>query len=318
MQWLVRLMSWQSKQPAMIRWAMTFALFGAALATRYALGLFYGGMPSLAFYPVLLIVAALIGWKEALAVLGLSVTVGACFFLPPGMYLLPVGWIFVGSLTVATITALKMLAQELAEANERQRLLFRELQHRVANTLQSVSGTLEMARQKVESSPAEAGRILEEAVHRILSSADVHRRLNDPRLFGRGLRAVLNDAVQTVIDPQWIDISFDVEDLDLSFDQMSVITMIVLEAANNAQKHVFGRGLGRNFLVSLRTLPDRRAVLTAKDDGPGWAGDAPERAQGLAILKGLADQLRAELRIHTKAGTEVSMIFPTRPVRGNR
>ena len=318
MQWLVRLMSWQSKQPATLRWAMTAALFGAALATRYALGLFYGAIPSLAFYPVLLIVAALIGWKEALAVLGLSVTVGVYFFLPPGMFLLPVGWIFVGSLTIAIITALKTLAQELAEANERQRILFRELQHRVANTLQSVSGTLEVARRNIGPSPAEAGRILDEAVRRLISSADVHRRLNDPELFGRGLRAILNDAVQTVIDPQCTDISFDVDDVDLSFDQMSVITMIVLEVANNAQKHVFDRNLGRHFLVALRALPDRRAVLSAKDDGPGWAGDSPERAQGLAILKGLADQLRANLRINSTAGTEVSMVFPMQPVRVDR
>lgn len=211
----------------------------------------------------------LIGWKEALAVLSLSVTAGAYFFLPPGIYLLPVGWIFVGSLTIAIITALKTLAQKLAEANERQRILFRELQHRVANTLQSVSGTLEMARPKIEPSPAEASRILEEAVRRIVASADVHRRLNDPGSFDRGLRAILNDAVQTVIDPQSTDISLDVEDLDLSFDQMSVITMIVLEVANNAQKHVFERSLGWHLLVSLRALPDGRAVLSVKDDGPG-------------------------------------------------
>ena len=53
----------------MIRWLAAFALFGVALAARFSLGLFYGGIPSLAFYPVILIVAVLFGWKEALAVL---------------------------------------------------------------------------------------------------------------------------------------------------------------------------------------------------------------------------------------------------------
>lgn len=318
MQWLVRLIGWQSKQPAVIRWATTFALFGAALAARSALGVFYGGLPSLAFYPMLLIVAALIGWKEATAVLCLSVAVGVYYFLPAGMYLVPVGWIFVGSLTIVTITALKTLAHELANANERQRILFRELQHRVANTLQTVSGTLEVARRKIEPAPEEAGRILEETVHRIVASAEVHRRLSDPKSFGRGLRSILRDAVQTVIDPQSTDLRIDVEDFDLSFDQMSVITMIVLEVANNAQKHVFGRGLGGHFEVSLRSLQDRRAVLSVKDDGPGWDGDKSERAQGLAILRGLADQLRAEFHINAQAGTEVSMIFPTQPVKAGR
>jgi hypothetical protein len=83
MQWLLRIVSWRSNQPAMIRWLAAFALFGVALAARFFLGMFYGGLPALAFYPVLLIVAVLFGWKEALAVLGISVMAGYYFFLPP-------------------------------------------------------------------------------------------------------------------------------------------------------------------------------------------------------------------------------------------
>ena len=78
-----------------------------------------------------------------------SVVAGACLFLPPGMYLQPVGWLLVGGFTISIIDGLKRLAQELAVANERQRVLFQELQHRVANTLHSVSGTLEIARRRI-------------------------------------------------------------------------------------------------------------------------------------------------------------------------
>ena len=35
--------------------------------------------------------------------------------------------------------------RQLAEANERQRVLFQELQHRVANTLHSMAATIEIA-----------------------------------------------------------------------------------------------------------------------------------------------------------------------------
>ena len=125
MQWLMWIMSWQSKQPALIRWLEALGLFGVALTARYSLGMFYGGLPALTFYPVLLAVTAMIGWKEGLAVLVLSVTAGLCLFLPAGMYLQPVGWLLVGSFTIIIIEALKRLAQELAAANERQRVLFR-------------------------------------------------------------------------------------------------------------------------------------------------------------------------------------------------
>src|SRR6266567_7358315 len=187
MQWLMPIVGWGSKQPPVIRWPAAFALFGIALAARYWLGMFYGGLPSLAFYPVILIVAAIFGWKEASTVLMLSVTARLYLFLPPSMYLQPVGWLLVGTLTIAIIGALKELAQNLATANERQRVLFHELQHRVANTLQSVIGRLETDRRRMDAAPTEAHGVLEDAVRRISASADLHRRLSDATLFRGGL-----------------------------------------------------------------------------------------------------------------------------------
>ena len=313
MRWLMWIMSWQAKQPALIRWLEALALFGVALATQYSLGIFYGGLPALTFYPVLLAVTALIGWKEGLAVLVLSVMAGICLFLPAGMWLQPVGWLLVGGFTIAIIDGLKGLAQKLSVANERQRVLFQELQHRVANTLQSVSGTLEFARRRIDTDPTEAKRILEDAVRRISASADVHRRLNDPTLFEQGLLSILRDAVPTVIDGRSTDLGFDIAPLRLSSDQMSVITMFVVEVANNAQKHVFERRLGGHFLVSLRALSESRAKLSVSDDGPGLSSrgnQSVERTLGLSILQSLADQLHGTLSIKSETGTEVSVVFP--------
>ncbi len=313
MRWLMGIMSWQSKQSGIMRWLAAMALLGVALTARYSLGMFYGGLPALTFYPVLLAVTAIIGWKEGLAVLALSVTAGLYLFLPAGMYLQPVGWLLVGSFTIIIIEGLKRLAQELAGANERQRVLFQELQHRVANTLQSVSGTLEIARLRIDTEPAEAKRILGDAVRRISASADVHRRLNDPTLFEQGLLSILQDAVPTVIDGHSTDLGFDIAPLRLSSDQMSVITMLVIEVANNAQKHVFERRLGWHFLVSLRAISENSAILLVRDDGPGWSSkgrQSAERTLGLPILQGLADQLHGTLSIRSEKGTEVSVVFP--------
>ena len=137
--------------------------------------------------------AVLLGWKDALVILALSVTAGAYLFLPSGMYLLPIAWLFVGGLNIAIIAGLKSLAEQLAASNERQRLLFQELQHRVANTLQSVVGTVEIAKKRINTAPAEAARLLDDTSQRLSASAEVHRRLHDPALFDRGLEGILRD-----------------------------------------------------------------------------------------------------------------------------
>ena len=316
MRWLMRVISWQSTQPAAIRWLEVLGLFCIALSARFALGVLYGATPSLTFYPAILIAVVILGWKEALVLLVLSATAGLYLFLPPNLYLQPVGWLLVGGLTIAIIEGLKESARHLAAANERQRLLFRELQHRVANTLQAVVGTLEKAQWKIDPAPSEAKAILADAAQRISRSADMHRRLHDPKLFEHGLTAILHDAVATVIDGPATTVELDVAPLQLSFDQMSVITMLVIEVANNAQKHVFRHDRGRSFLVSLQALPKGLAILLVKDDGPGWApsesGDY-DRTLGLTIIQGLTEQLGGTLDVRWENGTEVSIIFPLLP-----
>ena len=142
---------------------------------------------SFSHYPAILVTAVLLGWKEAVFVLVLSLSAGWYFFLPPGMTLLPAGWAFVGALNIAISIALKALAEQLAEANERQRLLFEELQHRVANRLQATVGKLERVRRTMASRPSEAADMLDEAIGRMPVSAELHRHLRDPAVFNNGL-----------------------------------------------------------------------------------------------------------------------------------
>jgi two-component sensor histidine kinase len=303
------------RQPALIRWLEAAALFGIALTIRFSLGPLYGAIPFLSFYPAILAAAVLLGWKEAIFVLVLSLSAGWYFFLPPGMMLLPAGWAFVGGLNIAIIIALKALAEQLAEANERQRLLFQELQHRVANTLQATVGKLERVRRTIGSRPAEAANMLEEAIGRMSASAEMHRHLHDPAVFNNGLESMLREVVAAVIDQASVTVNLRVEDLDLSLDQMSVIAMLVMEAANNSAKHVFQRNLGSRFEVALHAMPGHRAILRVSDDGPGAAdagdGQPSEQKLGMRILQGLADQIHGTLATELDQGGNLLVEFPT-------
>lgn len=315
MPWLLRLMFCRAHQPRVVRWLEVIVLFALVFSARMIMGTLHGVNPAISFYPLLLIVSLLFGWLEAVAVLALAVAVGCYFFIPqnPGMYLLPVAWLFVGSLTISIISTLKMLARELASANERQRLLFRELQHRVANTLQSAVSTLELATMQIDTSPEKVKTRLENAAQRFSAAAEVHRRLHDPALVQQGLSTILLDAVGTVVDTETTRVSIDVTPLELSFDQVSIIAMLVIEAANNAQKHVFARNLGENLMISLRATSHDLGRLSVKDDGPGWSGERSERSNhslGMTIIEGLSNQIGGTLSMKVEGGTEVSVMFP--------
>lgn len=307
-------MLWRSKQPAVVGWLAALGIFGAALAARFFLGTLYGANPSLIFYPAILIAATILGWKEASLVLALSLVAASTFLLPPGMYLLLLGWLMVGALNIAIITSLKSMTQELAASNERQRVLFRELQHRVANTLQAVVGAIDVSRRRIASAPEEAALLLADTAEKIAVSADVHRRLHDPALFERGLASILPDVVATVVDHHAVHQAFDIDPLDLTFDQMSTIAMLVIEAVNNSQKHVFQPGHGSSLTVLLKALPNNKAVLIVRDDGniafTKGDGRSPEARLGLRIIEDLARQIGGTLGISSSLGTEVTVEFP--------
>jgi two-component sensor histidine kinase len=312
---IARILGRRWRQPTLVRWLGAFGLFGVALTIRFILGPLLGPVPLLSFYPAILLAALLLGWKEAGFVLLLSLAAGWYFFLPTGALLFPVSAALVGALNIAIIIALRALAQGLAEANERQGVLFQELQHRVANTLQASAGRLELIKRRVILSPAEAVNMLDEAIVRMSASADMHRRLNDPALFSKGLEAMFRDVLATVIDRSSVSLDVDADELDLSLDQKGIIAMLVVEVANNAAKHVFQRQLGSRFTVTLKALSNHRAVLKVADDGPGTTDiddvTSPGQKLGMQILKGLSDQIHGALTIAVDRGREITVIFPT-------
>jgi two-component sensor histidine kinase len=311
----IRLFAWRTGH-RMVRWIGALVLLVVALRLRFALGLAYGANPAVVFYPAILLAFALFGWLQAAVLLVLFVAAGIWWFLPPGLHLQPIGWIVVGGCNIALLAALEGVVAALVAANERQRLLFREVQHRTANALQAASGSLWLARQRVDSDPAGAAALLDEAARRVEASAEVHRRLNDPSLFERGLGPILRDAVSSIIDTERVELTVQVDELALSLDQMSNIVLLVIEMANNARKHVFQRGLGGRFGIALRGLPDGRASLRVGDDGPGGFSTAlaGTRDEGLGsrVIRDLVRQLGGSLHLVPGRGTELIVEFPLR------
>lgn len=176
------------------------------------------------------------------------------------------------------------------------------------------SGSLRLARMRMDSDPSAAARLLDVAAQRIDAAANVHRRLNDPSLFRQGLHPILKGAVSSILDIERVDLIVEIDEVALSFDQMSMITMLVIELANNAQKHVFRKGLGTRFTMKLQRIAADRAALTVWDDGPGAFqtadADIVDDGLGLGIVRDLVAQLRGRLSLTPGRGTEFIVEFP--------
>lgn len=314
MQGLMRVFLWRPQQPALARWAEAAALAGVALMARFYVGTLLGANPGVEFFPALLAATILLGWPEALFVLVLSVSVGWYWFVPPGMVLMPVVWLVAGSLMIGIIAAFRATAQELAAANERQKILFQVARQRVANAARNDPAEPEAARTPLSPARAEAVRILEDAARRIAGAADAHNRSRNPELVRRELDSILRDAVAAVIDRRDVTLTVDVDPLDLTFDLMSTVTMLVMEIASNAQKNVFRQGHGSQFSVALKAAAENRATLTVKDDRTASATTqgtaATEWSRGLEIVQTLVSRMHGSMQTSFAQGAEFAIEFP--------
>jgi two-component sensor histidine kinase len=111
----------------------------------------------------------------------------------------PVGQLTI-ALYVATSTVLLLLMRGLNEAMqalERERDLsadlFRELQHRTANNLQSISAMVRQNRRSIEADPSVALEVIDSAERRFEVMSRINRKLYSPEMHEVDATALLRD-----------------------------------------------------------------------------------------------------------------------------
>ena len=151
-----------------------------ALWLRWEIGDALVGFPFLTFFPMVVLTAFLGGIVPGALCAVFSGLAAWYFFVPPpGSFALewPNGYLAIGvyavlvSLNLCLIHAMFRALERLQAARvqadrqlERQRTMFAELQHRVANNMQFVSALLGLQKRRVAADPASAPAALDEAV----------------------------------------------------------------------------------------------------------------------------------------------------------
>jgi two-component system, sensor histidine kinase PdtaS len=194
---------------------------------------------------------------------------------------------------------------ELVQAIEQNRMLFREIHHRVKNNLQTVTALVQM-----QALPPE---VKQELTGRIGAMTAIHEHIYSSDQFGRlDLAAYVRRLVTNLQESNAGDVHVrcDLAEIEVEAERALPLGLIINEVATNAFKHAFPDGRPGRIDISLKPEDDSSAVLLISDDGVGIDGEPGEGGMGSRLVKGLARQIGADYRYRRDGGTTFTMRFP--------
>ncbi len=190
---------------------------------------------------------------------------------------------------------------KLLASNERLQAMLREVNHRVANSLQLVSACVRLQAGAVADAGAKLA--LEDTQQRIAAIAQVHQRLYnsedvdtvDMKDYLTALAGELERTWSTPSSPRAV--LLDAEPVRLKTDRAVSVGIIVTELVSNACKYAYAAGQPGEVRIVLRGEADQQFRLTVQDDGGGMAPNENPKGTGLgakliaAMAKGLQTSL---------------------------
>lgn len=216
-------------------------------------------------------------------------------------------------LTVVDVTDAR-LAEKLKDDLLREKaILLKELQHRVANSLQIIASVLMQSARRVKSDETRAH--LHDAHHRVMSVAAMQQQLAASSLGDVELRPYFTDLCRSIGASMISDhkrLSLEVSgDESLAQADVSVsLGLIVTELVINALKHAFPGHRKGKIIVDYQSIGSGWA-LSVGDNGVGMPADHESAKAGLGttIITALATQLDASVKIgNANPGTTVSIV----------
>lgn len=202
----------------------------------------------------------------------------------------------------------------LRVALQQEQMLRREVDHRVKNSLASISALLSM---KARKTTVDALRLaLDDTSARIRSLSSLHAELHDLEQMGKVNLQSLFGRVQTDLDhllPADAKLSIEVEDQKATPELANALLLIVNEFASNSVKHGLKEGAGT---IDIKISgDDSNWSIHCKDDGQATERDADRAASasglGTRVIRSLAASLGATAIWHSDgSGMQLKVFAP--------
>ena len=205
--------------------------------------------------------------------------------------------------------------RKLQAALERHQILLKEVNHRVKNSLQVVSGMLYL-QASAAGDPALSDR-LNEASTRISTVGRAYERLAynaDYESIGLAsyLREVIGD-LETAVTPCKVQLEAP-EEIQFAADRAILVALIINELVLNAGKHAYPNSSGGSIWVRVVRTERDLVQISVRDEGVGLPANfdpSMSKRLGSRLINALAKQLGAELARPVSAmGTNFMLHIP--------
>ncbi|HXA38233.1 MAG TPA: sensor histidine kinase [Phenylobacterium sp.] len=215
-------------------------------------------------------------------------------------------------LAVSDVTDAR-LAERLKDDLLREKaILFQELQHRVANSLQIIASVLMQSARRVSSE--ETKGYLRDAHSRVMSVAALQHQLAASNVGDVELKGYLTElcgsiAASMIHDRKTLTLEVMADEGSAAPEASVSMGLVVTELVINALKHAFPGARGGRIVVAYK-VSGAAWTLSVSDDGVGMpTGSTPAKAGlGTSIVQALAKQLGAVVEVvDTDPGTRISV-----------
>ena len=205
--------------------------------------------------------------------------------------------------------------QNLKVALEREKVLSKDITHRVKNGLGIVASMLKLQAAAIND-PAVTSQ-LEEAAYRVLAVAKVHQRIQQATGAGRlDLGSYVRDVCQDLSEAvplRRIEVAVE-SGVDVITDRAVLIVLIANELITNAAKYAYQDGQRGTIWVRVASGADDVVQLSVRDEGRGLPADFDVDSTsglGLRIIRALSTQLNAKIEMRRlEPGTEFVLTAP--------
>ncbi|MES2135304.1 MAG: histidine kinase dimerization/phosphoacceptor domain -containing protein [Patescibacteria group bacterium] len=218
-------------------------------------------------------------------------------------------------LSILDVTDQRALETEREKLMTQKDLLLKEMQHRIANSLQLIASILVLKAEMVDSKESRAH--LEDAHERIMSIATVQQQLDpighgEEIVVAKYLTALCQSLARSMIGGRKpITIEVDASEGSVSSDTAVSFGLITTELVINAIKHAFTNGRPGKIVVTYSS-DTSGWTLSIQDNGVGQLDEeatANRPGLGTSIIGALANSLQASIKKESlPTGTKVSLV----------